>query len=517
MTDIPEKSTRQRLEKIKLWFKNPYNLILVGILVFAFALRLFFFLKTSNQALWWDEASYMSTAKHWAFDVPFDLNPQRPPLFQFLAAFSFMIGFGEIFIKFAFSTLPSLLLVFLVYLLGKEMFDKKIGLIAAFLTAVSWTFLFWSVRVQPDFLSMCFQVLAILFMWKHWKNEKTKFVVLAGVFSVIALMFKVSALLVPLIFLVFIFGKERFSAFKNKYNYYYLSAFIITLIPYMVWSYLTFGTPLGFRQGYSSAIGAPTPFGWYNLGFFYSLTENILFVLFLIGLILSFKFLLYLDILIKDKKRGFDPNIFSILTLVIVSAFYIFYIRGTEDRWVFLWLPFIFMMAGNALNFIYKIGRKYSKIISVGLVIILLAWGGYAQISHANSIIEDKKESYMPVKQAGLWIKENSNPGDKIATLSYTQMVYYTERDVRIYPILENIEEFDEYMSENRPRFFIISVFEPQLFKEEFRWVHEWLDKNQDRAVPVQAYFSDVERKQPLLIIYQIKYDVADSESTIKI
>ncbi len=492
----------KRSEKITRWLKNPYNLILVAILIFTFFVRTYHFGLTQNQALWWDEAEYMSTAKKWAFDVPYDLNPQRPPLFQALAALSFIFGLGELFIKYAFVLLPSIFLVFAIYLLGREMFDEKIGLIAAFLSSVSWTLLFWTSRVQPDFLSMSFQVLSILLMWKYWKSEnKLKLGIFAGIFAALGFLFKVSGLLVPMIFVVFILMKERLAAFKNKGNYYFAISFLLTLAPYFIWSYLNFGTPFGFRQGYSNALLYPTPFAWNVINYFPAIAESFLFYIFLLGLILSLKFLIYSDILLKEKKRCFDPNIFSFLALIIVSAFYIFYIRAIEDRWVFLWLPFIFFIIGHALIFAYDNIKKYSKILGVVVVLTILAFAGYNQVLHANSLIKDKLPSYLPVKEAGIWIKDNSNKEDKLLSISYTQSTYYSERNTTNYgEKLNSAEEFDVYLENNKPRFLQVSMFEPHP-----QWIFDWTQKNQNKLAPLQVYYADSSKQQAALVIYEIK------------
>jgi len=501
MTELESIKIKQRREKIISWFKNPYNLILIAILIFAFFARLHYFVQTQEQALWWDEGEYMSTAKHWASNVPYTLNPQRPPLFSFLAMFFFIMGLGELSIKFALVLLPSTFLVFAVYLLGKEMFNKKIGLIAAFLTAISWTLLFWTSRFQPDFFSMSFQVLSVFFMWKYWKNPKSKFTIFAGFFAALGFYFKISALLVPLIIAIFILMKDRFAAFKNKDYYYFALAFLITLVPYFIWSYSTFETLTAFKKGYSNAVGTPTPFGWYNLNFYYLLTGKFLFWIFLLGVFLALKFLLYLDLLFKDKRKIFDGGLFSILVFIIVSAFYIFYMRGTDDRWVFLWLPFIFILSGNALMFIHKNIKKYSKIIAIVVIIALLAAVAYNQLSHNDQLTKLKKASFMPVRQAALWMKENSEIGEKILSISYTQTVYYSERNVSSYSEIESAEEFDKYLADNKPRFLTVSVFEPHP-----QWIHSWLQENQDRFAVVQAYFADEARTQPLLIVYELKY-----------
>ena len=315
----------ERLKKVKTWLSHKENLALVAIILIAFIIRVYFLSQTIHQPLWWDEAEYMSAAKHFAFDIPNVLNAQRPPLFQMLSALVFVLSFGESLIRILFVLLPSTLLVFFIFLLGKELYNSKTGLIAALLAAFSWTFIFWTTRVQPDFLSMCFQCLAIIFMWKFFKENKSKLAVYAGIFSAIGLMFKVSGLLIPFIFIIFIFIKDRFSALKIKGYYLYALSFIICLVPYFIWSFAMFHTPVGFIGGYSNQVENPTlNFAWYTFNFFYNFTEFPLFWIFIIGLVIALKFLLYSDLIIKDRKLGFDADIFSILTLLVVTAFYVF-------------------------------------------------------------------------------------------------------------------------------------------------------------------------------------------------
>ena len=306
---------------------------------------------------------------------------------------------------------------------------------------------------------MAFQVLAVFFMWKHWKNENLRFVLLSGFFAALGFYFKISALLVPMIFIVFIFMKEGFSAIKNKYNYYFSLAFLATLLPYFIWSFVNFGNPFAFRTGY---VDAPTDFsiGWYNIKFYYTLTEGIVFVLFILGVLLALKFLLYSDILIKDRKKFFDADIFSVLTLVFISLFYIFYIRNTDDRWVFLWMPFIFFLAGKASMFIYNYFKRYNKGLSILIIIAILGFAIYSQINHVDSLIKIKKDSYSPVKNAGLLIRQISEPGDIIFTQSYPQTIYYSDRSSQLISIYQNESDFFKALKEKKPRFVEFSLFE---------------------------------------------------------
>jgi hypothetical protein len=477
------------------------NWKIVSVMIFASVLRIYYFLQTKGQALWYDEGEYMSTAKYFAFDVPFTLNPQRPPMFQYIASLFLRAGISESVIIFVIVVIPSILLVYSIYLLGKEMFNENIGLIAGLLSSVSWTFLFWTNRFQPDFLSMNFQVLAILFMWKFWKKQDSKTIVYAGIFSGLGLHFKVSALLVPLSFLIFIYLKEGFSAIKNKYYYYYSGAFISTLIPYFIWAWIIFRDPLAFRAGYSNELVNHVPFGWYNINFYYNLTEGIVFVLFLIGFILALRFILYLDILIKDRKKFFDAEIFSILVLLTVSAFYIFYMRNTDDRWVYLWIPFIFYLVGSALIFLYNLTKSKGKNVALIIVLTLLFWGTYAQLSHGDNIIDIKKESYAPVRDAGLWLKENMIKGEKTFSISYPQIVAYSENIIFNCDGFKSEEAFKECIDEEKPQYFMVSVFE-----NHPDYIHSWINENVNKLSVVQAYFADAEKKQPVLILYKVNY-----------
>ena len=503
---MEENKSDKKSESKYLTLKNPYIITLICILALALIIRVYFVYHTPGQTLWWDEAEYMSTANHWAFGVPYDLNPQRPPLFQFLAAVLLMAGAGEIAIRLLLVVVPSVLLVYSLYLLGKEMYSKETGLIAAFLGVASWTFLFWTNRVQPDFFSMAFSVLAIYFMWKHWKQPSVKNVLLSGFFAALGFYFKVSALLVPMIFIVFLLVKDRLAAFKDKHYYYFSAAFITTLIPYFIWSYITFGTPFAFRAGYSNAIGTSIPFGWYNIGYYYALTEGLTFVLFIIGLIIGLKFIFYLDVLAKDKKRCFNPDLFGIIAFIVTSAFYIFYIRYTDDRWVFIWIPFIFFFVGQALEKIYKWISKKNVLAAFAIVLLLLAFCAYSQVSQASSLIDMKKDSYAPVKDAALWIKANSNRTDSVFSVSLTQTTYYTEDNVSTYslvPQLANATEFDKMVLADKPRYITWSIFE-----QHPNWTVDWMTGHiakKDVNI-VYGVAADASQTQPALLIFAPDY-----------
>lgn len=474
------------------------NWILVSILAFATVVRLYYLKLTWNQPLWFDESEYFSTMVHWAFDVPYELGIQRPPLFQYIGSLFFKIGLGEMTIKVLLVVVPSIILVYVVYLLGKEMFNKKIGLVAAFINSIFWTFLFWSNRGQPDYLSMVFQVLAILFMWKYWKGAGNKFAFYSGLLSVAGFYFKVSALLIPMIFIVYIFFLDGFSAIKKKGYWLYALGFLLGYIPYAIWAFYEFSNVLAFKYGYVDAM-YEFPIGWYNIKFYYILTKGILFGLFCIGSAAALRFLLYLDVLYKEKSKRLDGLIFSVISLVFISCFYIFYMRNTDDRWVFLWMPFISFIISSFLIMIHNYLKPNLKVVANVLLIGVLLFAAYQQISYTDELISIKKDSYQDVKDAGLWLKQSAPSSAKVLSISYPQTVYYSQRNVTTYSRIYNVTSFEEYIIGNNPDYLILSIYEPHP-----QFIYEWAQNatNEGRVIPVKGYGE----QSPRLIIYKFNY-----------
>lgn len=502
---------------IKLWLKDKHNAVFLLIIALSFLVRVYFFIDAHSQTLWWDEAEYMATAKHWTFGVPYDINPQRPPLFQLAAASLLWLGLGEGSLKFLLVLLPSVCTIGLIYFVGKELFGKRIALIAAAASSTVWSFLFWSIRFQPDFFSLSFQLLSVLFFWKTFKEGKRSFAILTGLFVALAFYFKISALLVPLSFLIFILLKEGLLFVQNKNYWIIFFSFLISLIPFGIWQYALFGNPAAFAPSYigGTGIGQGWEWGWGTLDFFYQFPKPLFFVLFLVGLA---RFLIRVaisaDLYIKNKEMRLDPALFSSILLLVVALFYIFYIRGViEDRWVFLIIPFIMYFSAKGLDTIAEKTRNLHPHAPLIVIILALIFLTYAQVQHTHSLIDIKKTSYLPVKEASLWIKQNSAPTDTVLSNSYTQATVYAERKILPYPALVRNESdsysyipsrkemLDKLVAENHPKYLMVSVFE-----RHPDWTQEWIDENQPRLRPVQVHFADAQKTQAIVIVYEISY-----------
>ena len=496
----------ERKEKFKSFLSNKYNLVLLGVLIFSAIIFFYYLSITSQQPLWWDEAEYMAIAKHWAFDIPYKIDPARPPLFPFLAFLLFKIGLSEILIKFIIVILPAWLVVLFTYLLVKEMYNKKTALIAAFITSVSWIHLFYAQRIMTDAVGLLFGLLAFYCFWKGYVNkEGKKYIWFTGIFIALSFLIRLTGILYGAILVVFLFITERFKPLKNKNLWLIPVFFLLTITPYFFYSMSNFGTPFAFKQGYAGGTGGkPLTFDVvsYFLRFVYDYPEFIFFIFFLAGLLTLIPMFLSLDILIFKKDKEDYPDLFMLLVILFTLFFFIYFLRDGENRWLIAMSIGIFTFSAKGILFVYnQVSKNIGKSIAVAVLILILLAGTYYQLKHTNTIIKIKKDSYLPVKEAGLWIKSHSNAGDIVLSLSEPQTVYYSEREVYRFQHFTE-EQFDELVAEKKPRYMIVSIFE----NGHPEWSYNLPEKYQNLLKPVNVWYLDGAKTQTALIIYEFTY-----------
>ncbi|HZX11893.1 MAG TPA: glycosyltransferase family 39 protein [Candidatus Nanoarchaeia archaeon] len=481
------------------WFHHYQNKILLLLLAIAFAFRLYYL--DFNSAVWWDEADYLASAKHWFFDLSYTYNPQRGILFPLLIGMLFKLGLSELAAKFVVVLLPSLGIVLLTYLLGKEMYSKNVGLISAALMSTFWVSLFWTSRFSNDFLALFFQLCAILCFWKGVVKKQSKYYTWSfGFFLALGFLTRAQSLLAGLGLLLFLLLTQRLRFLKNKDLWIATALFFLTLTPYLLWLNSAFGTPLAFSTGYSSQIQSAAPFGWYVLNFVFQFPGPFIFVAFLLGLFPLWKTFLGLDLILKNQASEENlANVFWILVGILTLAFFVFWLRGAEDRWVILLSVPVFIFSAKGALLAYEIFLKKTNQKFATFILLLLVLGGmYAQYSLATPLLNEKKDTYLQVKEAALWMKTISNPQDILYSASGPQTSYYSDREVKGYPTTE--EEFLTNTQERKPRYMSLSAFE-----RHPEWVYSFPERHQDLVHPVNAWYADQEQKQPLLVVLEFK------------
>jgi hypothetical protein len=508
-----EDDLNKRVIKIKSVFKKFFsstqNIFIISILILCLIIQVYFFIKTYNQPLWWDESVYLLKAKSIAFGTPgMGVNPGRALLNSFIWSGLFKIGLNE----FYFRIINLLLAVFTVGLymaISKSIFKNNlVAIFTGFSLSVSWVVCYVSTRLFPDLIGLLLWGLLFLFFWKGYA-EKTQIVPkyfywIAPVFVLAIYAREMNLIFLPIMGL-YMLVKEKFALFKKKEVYILILLALLCILPFFAYYYTTWGNPIknwvyrfdSFKYVTpESAAEEGAMYGWYTYFIFMpDYLGWIVILLFLVGFGLQSKIFLGFDLLFKEKNTELNKIFLLLLFIFPLFLFMAFKNRVYDERYILVAYPAAYMIAGLALSRIYEIlSKKMGTILSVILIIIILLLLAYPQLTRANNLIESKKTSYLQVKLAGEWIKENSFKNDIIFSQSQPQTVYYSERAT--YGINFNKTLFEKEIFEKKPRYLVLSVFE-----NHPAWAYSWPSINNNSLSPVQAYSMD--GKQPVLIIYE--------------
>jgi 4-amino-4-deoxy-L-arabinose transferase-like glycosyltransferase len=490
------------VQEKKSFLSDRYNLILVGILGLAFVIALRYF--NINTALWWDEAEYLSIAKHWAFGVPYDVSYIRPAFFPTFVTVLYTFGATEIVIRF-FMVIFSVLAVYLTYLVGKEIFDKRIALASAFILVVSYLNIFYVARILIDIMVTVLWLLAIYFFWKGYvKNGSKYYFWLMGVVMGFGASLKMPFVLIGAPFLVYVFFNEGFSFLKNKNLWMSVLFFFLAIMPYFIYFNISYGgipfisTPSygfgkdGFTPFYVNVM--PTIFASMIPQISTSWIFQVLLLLFIAGFVyMAYNLIIGFDLI---KKESFLKSYAFLIAWMAIPFFFFSMISMAEDRYLFMIYPAMFMVACLVLFKCYDFIKKSNKYAAVAFVLVILFLSAYTQISYGDRLTKAKASSYVQLKDAALWMKDRSSPNDIILNSGVPQNSYYSERNTTYFP--NDINEFPQMIASYKPKFMVLSALE-----KSPDWTYGWPQEHPDIVVPVLAYYADEAKKQPILVVYE--------------
>jgi len=485
---------------------DKYNLMFIGILIFALFVRLYFVFLTRTQPLWWDEAEYFNIAKVWAFHIPWDINVQRPPLFPLLVAGIFKLGLGDLTAKFLLVVLPSLGIVAITYFLARDLYNKKVALLASAIMSVFWLLLFNTVRNHTDALAMFLGAFGVYLFWKGYveKTNKTMILLSAIILGLAFLVRLLSAMNIIVLLLFLIFTKHhKFVLDKNLWLA--AAAGILTIVPYFIWTKIKYGSAAAQVAAYSSALtGITNKIAWHVFGFFNWYLLWIFLILFVVGLgLLLFDLAAGSDLFGKKEGREVNADLLMLLWVVSYVFYFVFVVRdvSTEDRWLLPMAIPLFIIAGKGIVFIFDQIKKYERRAAFAVVIILLLAGGYMQLARAEDTIISKAKTYSQEPFAGAWLKENTQPGDVIFSVNeQAPLTYYT--NLKVVGFGENEQDTINKIKKLRPKYLVVTAYFPSP-----QWMFE-LPNKYDNIRPVQVFFEDAAKTQASIAIYEvIDYD----------
>ncbi|OGI12564.1 hypothetical protein A3K64_01510 [Candidatus Micrarchaeota archaeon RBG_16_36_9] len=355
----------------------------------------------------------------------------KPPLFIFVDTFAWLIG-GEFGLKLMIP-LFSILAAVMIYLFMKRFYSEGAGLVSALIFLLTPALVTYGVLNYVDaFLALIF-VAGMYFGYNGLKNNKKKDLILAGIFSALAILTKITGpLLFIALFIYFVLDKKR--NFKNIFIIFIIV--VLILLPWFLRNILFFGNlcygPLECNDvidvniqklGLSFEGGLPqegTNVDILKLGLinFSSFAFGLpIFILLLFGIVNAL------------QKKG-DKDTFLLLSLFVFVL--IFFLGGgarSEDTARFL-VPAVVgisMICGSFIDDLYAAGKKYNKYLSVfGILVILItvSFFGYEKLSGMTQVKQFSKAFF----EACSWIKKNTNSTDLIFSIYSHQATYTCDR-----------------------------------------------------------------------------------------
>lgn len=510
--------------KVKNWLRNPYNLLFLAILIFSFIIRFYYFWLTKNQPLWWDESEYVCGAKGYAGIIECPLQIIRMPGFPLIMSIFFRLNLtNEPLLRFLVLFIPSFLSIYLVYICVKEMYpDKRIALISMAIFGVLWEHLFYSNRFHTENLSLIFEFLALIVLFRVYMKKENLFFIKPKysipwiiLFSAFSVFFRTGNLIfLPGLFLFVLLLNQSVILGKKNKIYLILGLFAIIIFSVVFFMYLP-KIPLLHTYYHPENKIILVSLSVFN-GFYESYVSwipSVLYYAFIFGAFVSiFRVLIAIDT-VKGIKRDSErlilkSDIFNILMIIFVLLFFIFIMRPPtiEYRVFFAFVPGMLAFTSKGIIIFSEFAGNLlkNKKIAIILIILISALGVYTQIIHADQIIRLKVDSYLQVKEAGLWLKENSDKNDIIISASIYQNSYYSERKtINFYEMGgddRNESVFWKNITVIKPKYLVVSVFEPGFTPQ---WAYDWPQRNNETVKPVQVYFLDPEQKQVALVIYE--------------
>jgi hypothetical protein len=454
------------------WLSDFSNQLLLGVLALASLLRILHF--NINKAEWWDSTLYLLEAKRLALDIPYApvYEAHRALVLPLLAALAYRAGLGEEAIL-AGILLVSVAAVYLTFRVATILYERAVGLLAAVFMAVFWENLFFTQRILTEIPGLFFWLLtAYCYVRGIVRNERTWIYGLVPSFVLMFLtQFRTAVLAVPLA-LHWLAARKWRTVVRREFAWSVAIGFLL-FAPYMYFSYRTYHVPLGFLRSYQLGnLGS----GRINvIAEFLRYIENFPRYLgvFLLGLFL-YGAIAGIGSLVREADAEVRAE--NLQRAVLVAGLILFpilapsFLERFVHRYAICAFPAVFMVIASAAVRITRRLKTQSRLVAGVFVTGVIVIGARQQILTADDLIRKESVSYLPVKEAGLWIRGHSRPDDVVVSNSWPQITFYAERRTVSFPGTE--EEFEALLRKSKPRFLVVSPFEPHPF-----WVYPYLEK----------------------------------------
>ena len=279
--------------------------------------------------VWWDSSVYLGMGKYiYSLGNAGLWEDSRPIVWPVILGLFWKVGLNPVAAGRIAEIIFGSLCILLTYSIGEKIFNRKTALLSSILLALSPTFFYFSGIMLTETVSTFFSLTAIyLFIRKKY--------IISGAFFGTAFMMRFLQLFVfaALILLLFIsYERKNFTSLKKL-----LLGFSFAALPFLVLNQFLYNNAIFpfLQQIYLSKNS-----GWMNhhaidyyfIGLF---KENILYLMFIPGLLLAF----------KHKTSGR-----KLIALAFIVTFVFFnLIKQKEMRFLIILFPYMYLLVSSAI------------------------------------------------------------------------------------------------------------------------------------------------------------------------
>ncbi len=383
---------------MKMLEDKKFTYILLSLIGLLHFVRLDF-----GEVQQWDEALYAMRAKSivyfndWIDQTPHAVggfySSAHPPLFIWLIALTYKL--------FGISTMTTRLwsaifgtgIIFLIYFIGREVYDRRVGLIAGVLLGTNPLFSFYSRQGQPDVTYIFFISLSFYFYLRYFNSKRLSLLVLSGCTLGLSLMSKsLVGLFGPIIILAFMILLFTFSQAPAKHfvrNFLILSSITLLLgLPwyfYMGYHHSTnsfygsfFSHLVQSLEGLTKGLGTNVK----ELGYLYFINQ--LLVRFPLSILAAY-FLLFQGIMNFKTKRFQGENSQHLFVIVWFTVFFVVFtlLRTKVISYTLPMLVPISLLVGNVIMEIHPDNYRDKQKTLAGMFSftgIVLLWSSWEDV-----------------------------------------------------------------------------------------------------------------------------------------
>lgn len=443
-------------EEITIEIKKPEIIILLLLLLVVFVLELQ--VTFSSPIAFGDEgfhtriAQYIAQEKEYPVWNPFEGTKltrgsfSRAPLWNLLeGGFFFLFGFHESIVKVLTPFIATILTGFTIFILGKKLYNEKVGFLAALLVVTIPSFVTYSVLFYTDILFTFYFSLFVLTFILAIKSNERKYWILSGIFGAFSFLTKTPGIAIfPLIGLGLLYQLYKQKTFiKPLKNYVILGLFLVLIIgPFILRNLAYYRTPYCALPLFDES-GCKKIFEYKSGKEFEGRIEQVgtNVNMFKMGIV-NYLFFAYGNVwfapllvfcgLIFIVLRKKETDILLILALLSFLPIFYFIIFGrAEDvaRYTLGILCVFALIIGTYLKGVCDTIKKYNQWLAL-IVFILVIILGFLNFKEKLGTMSQVKQFSPSFFEACNFIKQNVSEDALLMTVWDHQTIYNCQRDV---------------------------------------------------------------------------------------